>query len=98
MHMMIYDILVIFAQYLVKWGTPVPNESQNNSVQPGYLLGAAAPGRENRREYDFEGGIDEESGLPPPQINLRNSSQSPSWVSETCRTILLAKIQTFTTL
>lgn len=93
---MIYDLLNIFAQYLIKWKAPEPSESQNNSVQPGYLLGAAAPGRDNRRQYDFEGGVDEESGLPLPQIN--NSSESPSWFTETCRVILLAKIQALTTL
>jgi hypothetical protein len=96
--MMIYDLLVILAQYLVKWGTPVQSEPEQNSAQPGYLLGAAASGNENRREYNFEGGLDEESGLPPPQINLNSSSRYSSYFSETCRTILLAKIQTFTTL
>ena len=86
--MIVYDLLVIAAQYLTKLG-PQSSSNNNNSSQPGYLLSNS----DSRNVRDAV--IDEESG-----INLQGSlpdisTDSSSYFRETCRVILLARIQSF---
>ena len=79
--------------------TPENNtNNNNNSVDQGYALGSV--GQQNRgSRYNFNDGIDEESGLPRSQSNGNNAQdEARNYFSETCRALVLARIQSLTTL
>jgi len=93
--MIIYDVLTIFAQFLKK--DPENNNNENNtSSDQGYVLGSNNQGNRASR-YEFNGENDEESGLPRSASNGNNNQEENNYFSETCRTILLVRIQSLMT-
>lgn len=89
--MIIYDILILFAQYLIKIA---PQNNNEGGPQQGYFLGSTNQ-RSSEENNGFDSRIDEESGvrLPRnPQTRIRE------YFDETCRVVLLARIQSFTTM
>ena len=94
---MTYDILIIIYQFIKM--TPENNNNNNNaSVDQGYVLGSN--NQENRdSRYNFNNEVDEESGLPRSQSNGNNAQdEARNYFSETCRALVLARIQSLTTL
>jgi len=95
--MIIYDVLIIFAQYLIKLAPQEANNNENGSSQQGYYLRPTQ--QRSSDEENLDPRVDEESGTRiQPNYRRNHQTRMREYLDETCRVVLLARIQSFTTM
>lgn len=95
--MIIYDILILFAQYLIKLGLPENNNNNENNSSQGYFM-RPLQHRDSRFNENSDSRIDEESGIRLAPNHRNHQARIREYFDETCRLVLLARIQSFTTM